>query len=70
MYIWTGNMILPVANARYIVADIKTLPVLSEFCIDSREIIWKYEDCYGDFNGTIFERKAMRERKVMMHLRL
>ena len=57
-------MILPVANARYIVADIKTLPFLSEFCIDSREIIWKYEDCYGDFNGTILKEKQCVKEKL------
>ena len=57
-------MIPPVAGARYIVADIKTLPVLSEFCIDSREITWKYEDFYGNFNGTILEEKQCVKEKL------
>ena len=57
-------MIPPVADARYIVADVKTLPVLSEFCIDSREITWKYEDFYGNFNGTILEEKQCVKEKL------
>ena len=48
-------MIFPVAGARYIVTEIKTLPVLSEFFVDSREITWKYKDFYADFNGTILK---------------
>ena len=57
-------MILSVAAARYIVADIETLPVLSEFCIGSREISWKYEDFYGDFNGTILKEKQCVKEKL------
>ena len=57
-------MILPVADARYIVADLETLPVLSEFCIGSRDISWKYEDFYGDFNGTILKEKQCVKEKL------
>ena len=57
-------MILPVGAARYIVAEIKTLPVLSEFCIDSREITWKYEDFYGDFDGSILKEKQCVKEKL------
>ena len=56
-------MIRPVGAARNIEADIKTLPVFSEFCIDLREITWKYEDFYGNFNGTILEEKQCMKEK-------
>ena len=50
-------MSLAVAAARNICSSDKNLPVLSEFCIDSREITWKYKEFFADFNGTILKEK-------------
>ena len=43
---------------------IKTLPVLGEFCIDTREITWKYEDFYADFDGTILKENQSEKEKL------
>ena len=57
-------MTLPVAAARYNVADIKTLLVISEFCINLREFTWKLEDFYGDFSDTILKEKHCVNEKL------
>ena len=57
-------MIHPVASARYVVADIKTLQVLDEFCIDFLEITWKYDDFYADFDGIILKEKKSVKKKL------
>ena len=64
MYFWSGNMLLLVLAARNVVAGIKTLPVLAEFCVDSCEITWKYEAFYGNFNDTIFKEKYSVKEKL------
>ena len=64
MYIWPSKVLLPVATTRYIVAEIKTLAVLSEFCIDSREITSKYKTFYANFNGTILKGKKFVKEKL------
>ena len=45
-------------------SQIKTLPVLNEFCIDCHEIAWKCEDFYVDFNGTILKEKQSLKEKI------
>ena len=35
-----------------------------EFCIDSREVTWKYEEFYADFNGTILKEKQCVKEKL------
>ena len=57
-------MILPVATTPYIIAEIKTLPVLSEFCSDCREITLKYKTFYVYFNGTILKENKFVEEKL------
>ena len=56
-------MILLVAAVRQIVAEIKALPVLSEFCIDCHEIAWKYEDYYANFSSAILKEKQSVKEK-------
>ena len=55
-------MSLPVAAARNIVVAIKTCWFSANFV--SREITWKYEDFYADFNGTILKEKQCVKEKL------